>query len=97
MGRVTDARGKPVPDATVRVQAERGKTSETVTDSRGVFRCGDLRAGGYRLEILPVEGLPFTSDDVDVRAGLDGTVEITLPAVEEFQQTVTVTLGQLPG
>ena len=28
---------------------------------------------------------------VDVRAGLDGTVEITLPTVEDFQQTVTVT------
>ena len=37
------------------------------------------------------EGLPFTSDPVDVRAGLDGTVEITLPTVENFQQTVTVT------
>ena len=28
---------------------------------------------------------------MDVRAGLDGTVEITLPKVEDFQQTVTVT------
>ena len=28
---------------------------------------------------------------MDVRAGLDGTVEITLPTVEDFQQTVTVT------
>jgi len=63
----------------------------TISDSRGVFRLGELRAGGYRLEILPLEGLPFISDPVDVRAGLDGTVEITLPAVEELQQTVTVT------
>ena len=47
--------------------------------------------GTYRLEILPLEGLPFTSDQVDVRAGLDGTVEITLPTVEDFEQTVTVT------
>ena len=28
---------------------------------------------------------------MDVRAGLDGTVDITLPAVENFRQTVTVT------
>ena len=61
------------------------------SDARGVFRIGELRAGSYRLEILPLEGLPFASDQVDVRAGLDGTVEITLPTVEDFQQTVTVT------
>jgi len=61
------------------------------SDARGVFRIAELRAGAYRLEILPLEGLPFISDPVDVRAGLDGTVEITLPRVEEFQQTVTVT------
>ena len=58
---------------------------------RGAFRIGELRAGAYRLEILPLEGLPFTSDPVDVRAGLNGTVDITLPSVENFQQTVTVT------
>jgi hypothetical protein len=60
------------------------------TDAQGVFRIGDLRAGAYRLEILPLEGLPFTSDSVDVRAGLDGTVDIALPKAENFQQTVTV-------
>ena len=60
------------------------------SDAQGVFRIGDLRAGAYRLEILPLEGLPFTSDSVDVRAGLDGTVEIALPKAENFQQTVTV-------
>ena len=47
--------------------------------------------GAYRLEILPLEGLPFTSDPVDVRAGLDSTVEISLPTVEGLEQTVTVT------
>src|SRR5438093_7019148 len=47
--RVTDARGKPIPDATVRVQAEGGKTSETVTDSRGTYR---IEASGiFRLEV----------------------------------------------
>ncbi len=61
------------------------------SDAQGAFRIGELRGGAYRLEILPLEGLPFTSDPVDVRAGLDGTVDITLPRVESFQQTVTVT------
>ncbi len=54
----------------------------TTSDARGVFRIGELRAGTYRLEVLPLEGLPFTTDPVDVRAGLDGTVEITLPTAE---------------
>ena len=58
---------------------------------------GDLRAGSYRLEILPTDGLPFTSEPVNVRAGLDGTVEVTLPKVEGVEQTVTVTAPGLPG
>jgi hypothetical protein len=66
------------------------------SDARGVFRIADLRAGAYRLEILPLEGLPFTSDSIEVRAGLDATVEITLPAAENFQQAVTVTAPAFP-
>ena len=61
------------------------------SDAAGAFRIGELRAGAYRLEILPIAGLPFTSDAVQVRAGLDGSVEITLPPVESFQQTINVT------
>jgi hypothetical protein len=87
-GVVVNAAGQPAEG--VRVCAL-DSSSCAVSDARGVFRIGELRAGGYRLEILPLEGVPFTSDQVDVRAGLDGTVEITLPRVEEFQQTVTVT------
>ena len=87
-GVVVDAAGRPAEG--VRVCALDTATCAT-SDARGVFRIGELRAGGYRLEILPREGLPFTSDEVDVRAGLDGTVEITLPTAEDFQQTVTVT------
>ena len=61
------------------------------SDARGAFRIGELRANAYRLEILPVEGLPFTSDPVDVRAGMEGAVDITLPRAENLQETVTVT------
>src|SRR5205085_8874728 len=62
-----------------------------ISDDRGAFRIADLRAAAYRLEILPVDGLPFTSDPVDVRAGVEGSVEITLPVAQEFGQTITVT------
>jgi len=87
-GAVVNAAGQPAEG--VRVCALDTASCAT-SDARGVFRIGELRAGGYRLEILPLEGLPFTSDVVDVRAGLDATVEITLPEAENFQQTITVT------
>ena len=87
-GVVVTAAGEPAEG--VRVCAL-DTSSCVMTDERGAFRIGELRAGKYRLEILGRVGLPFTSDPVDVRAGLDGTVAITLPAVENLQQTVTVT------
>ena len=87
-GVVVNAAGQPAEG--VRVCALDTPSCAT-SDARGAFRIGDVRAGSYRLEILPLEGLPFTSEPVDVRAGLDGTMEIVLPPVEEFQQTVTVT------
>ena len=69
------------------------------SDAEGAFRMNELRAGAYSLEILPLEGLPFISDPVDVRAGVEATVEITLPEPQDFQQTVTVTAPafQAPG
>ena len=87
-GVVVNAAGQPA--AGVRVCALDTASCAT-SDAQGAFRIGELRAGAYRLEILPLAGLPFTSDPVDVRAGLNGTVDITLPAVESFRQTMTVT------
>jgi hypothetical protein len=87
-GVVISAAGQPAEG--VRVCALDTNSCAT-SDARGAFRISELRAGVYRLEILPLAGLPFTSDPVDVRAGLDGTVEITLPAAEDFQQSITVT------
>ncbi len=87
-GVVVDAVGQPV--AAVRVCALDTPSCAT-SDARGAFRIGELRAGTYRMEVLPPEGLPVTSDFVNVRAGLDGTVEITLPKIGGLEQTVTVT------
>jgi hypothetical protein len=87
-GVVVSASGAPAEG--VRVCALDTASCAT-SDVRGTFRIGELRAGVYRLEVLPLEGLPFTSQPVDVRAGLDGTVNITLPSTENFQQSVTVT------
>ena len=87
-GVVVSTTGQPVGD--VRVCAL-DTASCASSDARGAFRIGDLRAGSYRLEILPPAGLPFASDPVDVRAGRDSTVDITLPEADNFQQVVTVT------
>jgi hypothetical protein len=87
-GVVVDAAGRPAPG--VRVCALDTASCAT-SDASGAFRIGALRAGAYRLEVLPLEGLPFTTDPVEVRAGLDGTVEVTLPTLEDFQQSIMVT------
>ena len=87
-GVVVNAAGQPAEG--VRVCALDTGSCAT-SDAEGGFRIGELRAGVYRLEVLPLAGLPFTSDPVDVRAGLGGTVDITLPDAADFQQTITVT------
>ncbi len=87
-GRVVDAAGRPA--AGVRICALDTPICET-SAADGTFRITGLRAGAYRLEVLPVEGLPFVSDPVEVRAGLDGAVEVDLPTIEAIEQSVTVT------
>jgi hypothetical protein len=87
-GVVVDAAGRPAPGVRV---CPLDTASCATSDARGAFRIGELRAGAYRLEVLSPEGLPFTTDPVEVRAGLDGTVEVTLPTLEDFQQSITVT------
>ena len=79
-GVVVNAAGQAAP--AVRVCAL-DTTSCATSDAQGSFRIGELRAGSYRLEVLPREGLPSHQRlPVDVRAGLDSTVEISLPKVE---------------
>ena len=58
-GVVVNAAGQPAPD--VRVCALDTASCAT-SDAQGAFRIGELRAGAYRLEILPLAGLPFTSE-----------------------------------
>ena len=61
------------------------------TDATGAFRIGDLRTGPYRLEILTRTGVPFTTAPLDVRAGVEGRIDIALPPADRLQQIVTVT------
>ncbi len=61
------------------------------TDADGRFRIADLRAGDYQLELTPPGGAATLSEVVQVRAGLEGTVDITLDALDTVRQSITVT------
>lgn len=87
-GTVTDTAGQPAPDATICVQ---GAGQCDVAGRDGRFAITGVRAGTYQIEIIGPGRPIFLSQAVDVRAGLDSVVEITLPDVQTVQQTITVT------
>ena len=60
------------------------------TDANGAFRITEVRAGAYQLEISAPGQAPILSPVVNVRAGLDGTVNVSLPALDAVQQSITV-------
>ncbi len=62
-----------------------------VSDDAGTFRITELRSGMYRLEITPPGEPSLVSDPIEVRAGLDSVVSVTLPPPSNLQETVTVT------
>jgi hypothetical protein len=87
-GVVIDRAGRPTPDVAICVTA----TSQCdVTGSEGRFAIAGVRAGTYQLEIVAPGRPAFASQDIAVRAGLDTSIEVTLPDVETVQQSVTVT------
>jgi len=90
VGTVVSHDGQPALAVTVCL-AETTKCS--VTDEAGAFRIADVRAGQYRLEVTPPGEPRILSDAIEVRAGLDSVVAVTLPqpVAGKFDQTVTVT------
>ncbi len=87
-GKVTDAAGQPRPGAEVCLAG----TGRCVTaDENAQFRFTEVRAGEYRIEVS-VPGQPkVTSGVIVVHAGLEGSIEVTLPEIGGTQQSVTVT------
>ncbi|MSO57236.1 MAG: DUF2867 domain-containing protein [Acidobacteria bacterium] len=86
-GRVTDSAGARASDVAVCVPA----TAQcTVSDADGSFVLS-VRPGTYPLEVA-APGRPLVvTENVQVRAGLEGIVDIVLPKLDRLQQTVTVT------
>jgi hypothetical protein len=87
-GTVTDAAGLPVPNVKV---CARGTNRCATSDEKGAFRIVDLRAGEVELEVTPPSQPAFTSTKVEVRAGLDGRVDVALPKLDGGTQSITVT------
>lgn len=95
-GRVADSHGKPIAGATVRIQAEDGRTAEVVTDNRGAFRLEvggrsrlEIRRAGYRTvrssTFLLSSGSEdvYEMDDVHLTAGSPDDVETLVVQFEE--------------
>src|SRR5262245_45872977 len=86
-GSVVDASGTPIAFATICVATT---TQCVMADGRGAFRLENLRPREYALEVTPPGETPLPVGRFDVRAGVDQRLEITLPARDRFETTVTV-------
>jgi hypothetical protein len=87
-GSVVDAARAPAAFATICLA---GTTQCVPVDERGAFRLANLRPGEYVLEVTPVGESTLPVGRFEVRAGVDQRLEITLPARERLQTSVTVT------
>jgi outer membrane receptor protein involved in Fe transport len=87
-GTVKQADGSAVAGARV---CALGSAACTTSGTDGSFRLSGLRAGSYQLEILAAEGAPFVSDPIDVRAGVEATIAVTVPEGGRLEERLTVT------
>ena len=62
----------------------------TTSAENGSFRLPDLRPGVYRLDVTVTGTSTLQSGDVEVRAGLEATIDVTLPNLRAGTQSVTV-------
>ncbi|MFN7921129.1 MAG: TonB-dependent receptor [Bryobacteraceae bacterium] len=88
-GIVKDVDARPASGAEVCVTSPR--RCSTANDA-GSFRINDIRSGDYRLTITAPGQAPYTSSPVSVKAGLEASVEISLPKADPgiVSQSVTV-------
>ena len=86
-GTITEPDGKAAGNVKV-CAANSGRCA--TSNEKGAFEIVDLRAGLYQLEVTP-DGRPsFTSDSIEVRAGLETQVAVALPALSGPAQSITV-------
>lgn len=86
-GLVTDADGAAVSSVKVCLA---GMDRCATSSADGRFRIPDLRAGEYQLEVTPPGSASIRTETLQVRAGLEATVEVLLPRLDTVQQSITV-------
>jgi outer membrane receptor protein involved in Fe transport len=86
-GRIVDARGGVAAGVAVCV-VDVGVCD--VSGADGAFTIGGVRPGAHRIEVVAPGRAPFLSEPVEVRAGLEARLEITLPEATRIEETVTV-------
>ncbi|MBC8166885.1 MAG: TonB-dependent receptor [Bryobacteraceae bacterium] len=62
----------------------------TTSDALGEFRLSDIRSGTYSLEVQITGEPPLRQSGIDIRAGLEARVEISVPDLGSVRQEVTV-------
>jgi hypothetical protein len=89
-GRVSDARGVPVPSASIRVVDEStGVTRATDADAHGNYEVPNLRAGTYRVEDNSPGIIAFRTSGVVLRAGETARADLVLVAATQEIAAVT--------
>lgn len=63
-----------------------------MTNELGQFRINDLRSGSYLLEVVVMGQTSLRSEEIEVRAGLESRVEVSLPKIDAIEQSVTVSI-----
>ncbi len=91
-GSVVDAAGAPAAFATVCLS---GTPQCVVADEQGAFRLENIRSGEYALEVTPPAEAALPLGRIEVHAGVDQRVDITLPAANRLETTVNVTAPRL--
>ena len=61
-----------------------------LSDAKGAFRLTDVRAGSYQLIATPRNQPALAGATVDIRAGVESQVDVTVPSLDAVQQSVTV-------
>src|SRR5262249_44309103 len=87
-GSVVNTTGTPAGFVTVCLAAT---TQCVMADERGAFRLRNIRPGDYGIEVTPPGETALPVGRFGVRAGVDQRLQITLPARDRFETTVTVT------
>ena len=84
-GIVSDKTGAVVQGAAVTVSAASGK-KEAVTDEKGAYSFPGLTPGTYTLSVSAPNFALYTAADINVTAGADIPLDVTLEAKSESQQ-----------